>query len=136
LSQHAEVLLRSGDLAGAEFTLGEAFAFVERSKERHWLSDLHCLAAKLALARQKPDVERARASFHEALCVAHGQKCLMSELRAATQLARLDAVSDRGRDIPVTMKAILTSISGGSDTCDVEEARIFLEDKKKIDPGP
>jgi hypothetical protein len=114
LSQHAEVLLRSGDLAGAEFTLGEAFAFVERSKERHWPERL----------------------FMKLFASPMAKKHLMSELRGATQLARLDAVSERGQDVLVTMKAILTSISGGNDTRDVQEARIFPEDKKKIDPGP
>ena len=126
LSQHAEVLLRSGDVAGAEFTLGEAFAFVERSKERHWLSDLHCLAGRIALARQEPDIEGARASFHEAIRVANGQNYRMAELRATTRLAHLEAGGARSQEVVVSMETILASIDGGEDTRDVRKARSLL----------
>ena len=126
LSQHAEILLRSGNVEGAEFTLNEAFAFVERSKERHWLSDLHCLAGRIALAGKQPDPERARASFQEAVRVGHSQKYRMAELRALTRLAHLEAGTTRGKKIVTSLEATLASIDGGEDTRDVRKARSLL----------
>lgn len=126
LSQHAEVLLCAGDIAGAEFTLGEAFAFAERSQERHWLSDLHCLAGRIALARPQPDAESAEASFREAMKVARRQKYRMAELRAATQLVRSSSSQNGSQDI-AALKFILSAIDGGAETRDVLEAKSILD---------
>ena len=61
LSNLAEALLAADNVRGAEATLQEAFAFVERSGERFWLADLHRLEGQIALKRPEPDPERAEA---------------------------------------------------------------------------
>ena len=85
----AEALLMSGEIAGAESALQDAFAFVERSGERFWLADLYRVDGQIALRRPETDRERAEACFLKAIEIAHGQEARMLELRAATDLARL-----------------------------------------------
>ena len=68
-------------------TLDEAFAFVERTGERHWLAELHRLRGEF-LIQQGKDAE-AEASLRMALDVARQQQAKSWELRVATSLGQL-----------------------------------------------
>jgi predicted ATPase len=85
----AEALLMAGDVTGAEAVLQEAFAFVDQSGERLWLSDLHRVDGRIALKEREPDRARAEACFLKAIEIARSQDARLLELRAATDLARL-----------------------------------------------
>ena len=125
LSQLAEALLRSNEVSGAEATLKEGFAFVERSGERFWLAELYRLNGRLELARARPDGTRAEARFLQAIEIARQQESRVSELRAATDLARLWG-KDSIRKSRTLLEPILDAIEGGETTRDVSKARALL----------
>jgi predicted ATPase len=122
----AEALLITGDVAGAETALQEAFAFVEESEERFWLAELHRLDGQIALKRPQPDQARAAACFLEAIEIARSQDALMLELRAATDLAQLRRDAGTGGDPRALLEPILATIEGGETTRDVLHARALL----------
>jgi class 3 adenylate cyclase len=122
----AEALLMSGEVAGAESALQDAFAFVERSGERFWLADLYRVDGQITLKRPETDRARAEASFLKAIEIAHGQEARMLELRAATDLARLWRDTGAPNDPRALLEPILAAIEGGETTRDVRNARALL----------
>jgi predicted ATPase len=122
----AEALLMSGEIAGAESALQDAFAFVERSGERFWLADLYRVDGQIALRRPEIDRDRAEACFLKAIEIAHGQEARMLELRAATDLARLWRDTGAPHDPRALLEPILAAIEGGETTRDVRNARALL----------
>jgi predicted ATPase len=126
ISTLAEALLAAGDMTGAETTLRDAFAFVEQSRERFWLAELHRLSGQTALKRQEPDHARAEACFLEAIDIARSQEARLLELRAATDLARLWRDTGSSNDPRALLEPILAAIEGGENTRDVRNARALL----------
>jgi tetratricopeptide (TPR) repeat protein len=122
----AEALLMSGEIAGAESALQDAFAFVERSGERFWLADLYRVDGQIALRRPETDRERAEVSFLKAIEIADGQEARMLELRAATDLTRLWRDTGAPNDPRALLEPILATIEGGETTRDVQNARALL----------
>ena len=118
--------MTTGDVASAEATLREAFAFVEESGERFWLAELHRLDGQIALKRPEPDRARAEACFVQAIEIARSQEALMLELRAATDLAQLWRDTGSGGDPRALLEPILAAIEGGETTRDVRNARALL----------
>ena len=127
LSNLADALLAAGDVRGAEATLQEAFAFVERSGEQFWLADLHRLDGQIAL--KKPDQARAEACFLKAIDIARGQEALFLELRVAIDLARLRRDTGSPNDPSALLAPILAQIEGGETTRDVRNARALLAER-------
>lgn len=126
LSRLAEASLNAGDLCAADAALQEAFAFVEQSGERFWLSEVHRLAGQVALSRPEPDHAHAQARFLKAVDIARGQEARMLELRAATDLARLWRDAGSPNDPRSLLEPILAAIEGGETTRDVCNARALL----------
>ena len=122
----AEALLATGDISGAEATLGESFAFVEESGERFWLAELHRLDGRIALRRPEPDMACAEACFLQAIEIARGQQARLLELRAATDLARLWRDVGSSRDFRALLELSLAAIEGGGTMRDVLDARALL----------
>jgi predicted ATPase len=120
----AEASLTAGDLACAHESLREAFAFVEQSGERFWLSELHRVEGLIALATA--DASRAQACFWNAIEIARGQRARLLELRAATDLARLWRDANSHREIRALLTPLLATISGGEGLRDVRNARELL----------
>ena len=129
LSNLAEALLAADNVRGAEATLQEAFAFVERSGERFWLADLHRLEGQIALNRPEPDPERAEACFLRAIEIAREQESRMLELRAATGLAHVRRDAGSPDDPRALLEPILAAIEGGETTRDVRNARALLAER-------
>ena len=125
-SHLAEALLMAGNVTEAELALQEAFAFVEQSGERFWLTDLYRVNGQIALKRPEPDRLHAEACFLQAIEVARGQEAHLLELRAATDLARLWRVAGSRNDPCALLEPILVSIEGGEATCDVRNALALL----------
>ena len=126
ISQLAEALLMSGNEKRAEATLREAFAFVEQSGERFWLSELHRVDGQIALNQPKPDREHAEVCFLQAIEIAHSQEANMLGLRAATDLARLWHDTGSPHDPRALLEPILAAIEGGEGSRDVRDARALL----------
>jgi hypothetical protein len=126
LSNVAEASLATGDVAGVEATLQEAFEFVELSGERFLLADLHRIAGKSALRRGAPDRARAEACFLKAIEVARDQEARLLELRAATDLAHLWRDTGSPNDPRTLLEPILAAIEGGEEMRDVRDARALL----------
>jgi predicted ATPase len=116
----------SGEIAGAESALQDAFAFVEQSGERFWLADLCRVDGQIALRRPETDRERAEVCFLKAIEIAHEQEARMLELRAATDLARLWRQAGARSDPHALLEPILAVIEGGETTRDVRNARALL----------
>jgi predicted ATPase len=106
--------------------LQEAFAFVEQSGERFWLSELHRVDGQIALNQPKPDRAHAEVCFLQAIEIAHSQEARMLELRAATDLARLWHDTGSPNDPRALLEPILAAIEGGETTRDVRNARALL----------
>jgi predicted ATPase len=87
---------------------------------------LHRLDGRIALKRAEPDLARAEACFVRAVDMARGQKALLLELRAATDLARLWCDAGSGGDPRPLLGPILAAIEGGETTQDVRNARALL----------
>jgi tetratricopeptide (TPR) repeat protein len=126
ISNLAEVSLMAGDLARAEGDLKDGFAFVEQSRERYWLADLHRLSGQVALKRQESDRQGAEACFMKAIEVARSQEARLLELRAATDLAWLWRNTKSDSDPRALLEPILATIEGGETTRDVRDARALL----------
>jgi class 3 adenylate cyclase len=122
----AEALLMAGDVTGAEAVLQEAFAFVDQSGERLWLSDLHRVDGRIALKEREPDRARAEACFLKAIEIARSQDARLLELRAATDLARLWRDAGSPNDPRSLLEPILDSIEGGESARDVRNARALM----------
>ena len=120
----AEILIKSGDLAGAEDTLTKAFAFVKISGEECWLSELHRVEGQLAIKMSAP--ARAADCFRQSMVVARRQDARILELRAATDLASMS----RGAELRVSAHRLLTpilaAITGGEISRDVRRAQALL----------
>ena len=123
LSFLAHALLMAGDMAAAETTLQQCFAFVDRSGERFWLPEMHRLEGRIALQKEKPDRQRAKSCFLLAMDVARIQDARMLELRAATDLARLRHDAGAARTL---LAPILAGIEGGESGYDVRNARALV----------
>jgi predicted ATPase len=126
ISDLAEALLRTGDLAGAEAALADGFAFVAQSGECYWLADLYRLQGQLALKRPEPDRPGAEACFVKAIEIASSQEARLLQLRAANDLARLWRDTGSDRDPRVLLQPILATIEGGETSRDVRNARALL----------
>jgi predicted ATPase len=125
-SNLVEASLMAGDLASAEATLEDGFAFVEQSGERYWLADLHRLCGHVALKRPEPGRLRAEACFVKAMEIARGQDARLLVLRAANDLARLWCDTRSDSDPRALLSSILATIEGGETTRDVRNARAVL----------
>jgi predicted ATPase len=69
--------------------IDEAFAVVNRTRERWWEAELNRSAGEIALTEPVPNATKAEAHFERALAVARQQQAKSWELRAAMSLARL-----------------------------------------------
>lgn len=77
--------------------LTEALADVHTRGERWWEAELHRLQGDLLLRQTEPNIDRAKACFHQALDVACAQGTKSLECRAAVSLARLRQTCGRGK---------------------------------------
>jgi class 3 adenylate cyclase/tetratricopeptide (TPR) repeat protein len=122
----ARALLMAGDVKGADATLQDAFAFVDKSGERFWLADWHRVGGQIALKQPKPDRAQAEACFLKAIEIARRQEARLLELRAGIDLARLWREAGSPNNPGALLEPILAAIEGGETTRDVRNARALL----------
>ncbi len=110
------------DLALQE--LDEALAFVERTDERAWSSELHRLRGELLRESDEAEAERA---IHRALEISREQGAKSFELRAALSLAKLDRGAKKNRAALGELRRGFASFTEGFGTGDLVEAKALLD---------
>jgi tetratricopeptide (TPR) repeat protein len=104
--------------------LDEALAFVERTDERAWSSELHRLRGELLWESDEAEAERA---FTRALEISREQGAKSFELRAALSRAKLDRGARKKRAALEELRRVYASFTEGLGTGDLIEAKRLLE---------
>jgi tetratricopeptide (TPR) repeat protein len=104
--------------------LDDALAFVERTEERAWSSELHRLRGELLKESEKAEAERA---IQRALKISREQGAKSFELRAAMSLAKLDRGAKKNRAARGGLRRCFASFTEGFGTGDLVEARALLD---------
>jgi DNA-binding winged helix-turn-helix (wHTH) protein len=104
--------------------LDEALAFVERTDERAWSSELHRFRGELL---GKSDSAEAERSFKKALVIARGQGARSFELRAALSLAKLGRRGKKKSASLDDLRNAYASFTEGFETGDLVEAKALLD---------
>ena len=106
--------------------IAQALATMQETKEGCFEAEVHRTAGELNLASADPDTEEAERHFQCSLSVAREQNAKSSELRAATDLARLWA----GQGKCAEARNLLAPVHGwfmeGLDMADVKNAGLLL----------
>ena len=118
-----EVFARAGHLSMAFEELDDALAYVERSDERAWSSELHRLRGELLM---DSDPETAARAMTTALEIARQQGARSFELRAALSLTKLAREPERHRAAIEDLRRVFTSFTEGFETGDLVEAKAVL----------
>jgi len=103
--------------------LDDALAFVERTDERAWSSELHRLRGELLRESDKAEAERA---IERALEISREQGAKSFELRAALSLAKLNRGTRKNRAALEELRRGYASFTEGFGTGDLVEAKGLL----------
>src|SRR5262249_54064621 len=124
----AGVHTQAGSPTQALALLTEALAIVERTQERWFEAELHCLKAEALLAGSPHHVAKAEASLRRALAVAREQGAKFWELRAVITLARLRRDQAKRHEARDLLAPVYGWFTEGFDTRDLKEARALLDE--------
>jgi DNA-binding winged helix-turn-helix (wHTH) protein/tetratricopeptide (TPR) repeat protein len=120
-----EVFARAGHADRALRELEDALAFVERTDERAWSSELHRLRGELFKEEDPAEAEQA---VRRALEIARQQGAKSYELRAAVSLAKLDRAPKKRATRLKELRRVYSSFTEGFGTRDLVEAEALLEE--------
>ena len=107
--------------------IGEAFAIVDRAKEKWCEAEVYRNAGEIALKSPKSDAAEAQEYFERALTVARQQQAKSWELRAAMSLARLWRDQGKVQQARELLAPVYGWFTEGFDTRDLKEAKALLE---------
>jgi DNA-binding winged helix-turn-helix (wHTH) protein/tetratricopeptide (TPR) repeat protein len=119
-----EVYVRAGYVDRAMRELDEALAFVERTDERAWSSELHRLRGELLKGSDEAETER---SLKRSLEISRRQGARSFELRAAMSLAKLYRGAKKSSAAREAVRRCLESFTEGFGTGDLVAAKALLE---------
>ena len=140
VQEHAQALLAMGTQQGARAywktgrpeeglrVIQEALAEARTAGLLVWEPELLRLEGELRLATSPADRKGALECFHHAIAIARRQQARSWELRAASSLARLLAAEGHRDEARRALAGIYSWFTEGSDTADLREAKILLED--------
>ncbi len=124
----ASGLLHVGHVADARATIDKALERCERTGESWALAELYRARGKtLRSARTSSANQAAEVVFLQSLDIAHEQKVLSWELRAATSLAQLWRDQQRGKEARELLGSVYGRFTEGFATADLRKARSLLE---------
>jgi class 3 adenylate cyclase/predicted ATPase len=107
----------------------EALAIADKTEDHHWEAELHRLKGELLLMHQgKKNVGEAEECFRKALGIARRQQAKSLELRTAMSLSRLWQQQGKREDAHKLLAEIYGWFTEGSDTADLKEAKVLLEE--------
>jgi predicted ATPase len=134
----AEAQAKAGHPEEGLDTLAEAFAFVEKTGERHWEAELYRLKGELllmqgddagaeaSLHQAESRFQHAESCFQHAIEVARRQSAKSWELRAVMSLSRLWQKQGKTDEARQMLTEIYGSFTEGFDTADLKEAKVLL----------
>jgi tetratricopeptide (TPR) repeat protein len=124
-----ELYCQIGEYQQALDWVEKILAHVNRTGSHINTSELNRIkgVAQLALGKSASDVEK---SFALAVSIAREQSAKTFELRAATELAKLWAKQNKSREARNLLKEVYEWFKEGSDTIDLKEGRVTLEQLK------
>jgi DNA-binding winged helix-turn-helix (wHTH) protein/tetratricopeptide (TPR) repeat protein len=120
----AQELAASGATTEAIRNLENKLASAHETGANWWNAEFLRVLAGLRL--QVGDVDAARSTFHEALETARSQQARFLELRAATDLARLEAATESETEAITALRAVVESFAPGLEAAALSDARSVL----------
>jgi predicted ATPase len=127
LGLSAEANAAAGKLELAHGDIDDGFDVLEKSHYVAWKSHLHLVRGELHLLGSVPDLEQAQKQFATAVDLARAQQIRMIELRAATRLASVRAVTGNADKAVETLSALYGSFTEGFDTPDLKSTKKLLD---------
>ena len=118
---------RAGQPSQGLLLLEDGLAYVERSGEHKWESELLRLRGEL-LVRKDPGGSQAEESYVRALDVARRQEARGLELRATTSLARLWQKQGRTEEAREELSHIYGWFTEGFGTHDLKQAKALMDE--------
>ena len=112
----------------AQRTIREAITVTERTKERWFEAEIHCMAGEVALKSPRLGATQAEAHFQNALSAARDQKAKSWELRAAMSMARLWRDQGKREEARELLAPVYGWFTEGFDTLDLKEAKALLNE--------
>jgi predicted ATPase len=128
LSMLGAALGRAGRPDQALPVVDAGIQLVEEKGETIWEPELHRLKGDILLACSGSRRPEAEASYARAIRVARGQGAKLSEVRAATGLARLRQQEGRDAEAHDVLAPIYGWFTEGFDTADLKDARALLDE--------
>ena len=108
--------------------LKEGLEVIERTGERWWEAELHCLKGQLLLQQSSTNQSEAESCFLQALDIARHQEAKSLELRAATSLARLWQSQGKRDEARQLLEPVYSWFREGFDTADLIDAKVLLDE--------
>ncbi|HSG42807.1 MAG TPA: AAA family ATPase [Anaerolineales bacterium] len=126
LAAMAELYAKTGDLEEALNILDEAFAFVEKTDERYWESELHRLKGEILL--RQGEINYAETSFAKAVEISRGQSAKLLELWAVMSLCQLWGKQGKKTEAHHLLTEIYNWFTEGFDTPDLVKAKKMIQE--------
>ena len=130
LAAITELYAKTGDLEEALNTLDEAFAFVEKTDERYWESELYRLKGEMLFNQEK--YADAEANFNKAIKISRRQSTKSLELRAVMSLCRLWEKQGNKTEAHQLLAEIYNWFTEGFDTPDLIEAKELYQELQTL----
>ena len=108
--------------------LTEALALVDTTGERWYEPELYRLKGELLLQQSSGNFTEAETCLHQAIAIAQNQQAKSSELRAATNLARLWQRQGRRQEAYNLLAPVYHWFTEGFDTLDLKDAKALLHE--------
>ncbi len=124
----AETLGAAGRIEEASDLVARALAIAADHGEQFFSAELHRIEGELLRQDSRP--EAGESSFSQAIAIARSQKARSTELRAATDLARLWHDQGRAGEARDLLCPVYDWFAEGFDTADLKEAKALLEELK------
>jgi predicted ATPase len=122
----AESLGVAGQIEEASDLVASALAVAAEHGDQFFSAELHRIEGELLGRRSGP--EASETSFSQAVAIARRQKARLTELRAATSLARLWREQGRRAEAHDLLAPIYAWFTEGFDTADLKDARALLDE--------
>jgi predicted ATPase len=122
----ADNYVTTGRMGEATRVLSQTQELMEQHGDVYWEPELSRLRGRVAAAEGRGAPVEAVAAFEHALHLAHERGTHLLELRAATDLARLQAAQGRPLEARKVLEPVYGMFTDEADTADVRDARAVL----------
>lgn len=122
----ADSYVTTGRTGEASRVLAETHELMEQHGDVYWEPELFRLRGRLAAAEGRGAPVEAATAFERALRLARERGAHLLELRAATDLARLQATQGQPLEARKVLAPVYDLFADGADMADVQDARAVL----------